>query len=116
MYTPDYIKPQCLCTVTVPLYAHNYNYAGRDTYQEGLACYRLGNAYEGIGEHDTAIQVCYCIYQGLISPCVYMTACIPVHPPFPSITNVTWSVASTTMMMKVLAMLTRHYQDLLRGV
>ena len=30
---------------------------GRDTYQEGLSCYRLGNAYEGIGEHDTAIQV-----------------------------------------------------------
>ena len=31
--------------------------AGRDTYQEGLSCYRLGNTYEGIGEHDTAIQV-----------------------------------------------------------
>lgn len=36
-----------------------YMYAGKDSYQEGLACYRLGNAYESIGEHDTAIQVCF---------------------------------------------------------
>ena len=41
----------CLCILALM-------YTGRDTYQEGLACYRLGNAYEGIGEHDTAIQVC----------------------------------------------------------
>ena len=37
---------------------HIYVSVGGDSYQEGLACYRLGNAFEGIGEHDTAIQVC----------------------------------------------------------
>ena len=30
---------------------------GGHTYQEGVACYRLGNAYEGIQESQTAIQV-----------------------------------------------------------
>ena len=45
-----------LCTCALCILA--LVYTGRDTYQEGLACYRLGNAYEGIGEHDTAIQVC----------------------------------------------------------
>ena len=42
---------------TMYVYYHFLVYTGRDTYQEGLACYRLGNAYEGIGQHDTAIQV-----------------------------------------------------------
>ena len=31
---------------------------GGNSRQEGLACYRLGNAYEGINEQDAAIQVC----------------------------------------------------------
>ena len=31
---------------------------GGNSHQEGLACYRLGNAYEGINEQDAAIQVC----------------------------------------------------------
>lgn len=35
----------------------SFMFVGGDTYQEGLACYRLGNAYEGISEHDVAIQV-----------------------------------------------------------
>ncbi len=30
---------------------------GGDGYQEGLASYRLGNAYESVGEHDAAIKV-----------------------------------------------------------
>lgn len=31
---------------------------GGSSRQEGLACYRLGSAYEGINEQDAAIQVC----------------------------------------------------------
>lgn len=30
---------------------------GGHTYQEGMACYRLGNAYEAIQESQTAIKV-----------------------------------------------------------
>ena len=32
---------------------------GGHTYQEGMACYRLGNAYEAIQESQTAIKVSY---------------------------------------------------------
>ena len=52
-----------LFIVKLSIYRLNYKkliklqIVGGDTYQEGLACYRLGNAYEGIGEHDVAIQV-----------------------------------------------------------
>ena len=37
---------------------HAYIPTGRDSYQEGLACYRLGNAHNSIGDNETAIQVC----------------------------------------------------------
>ena len=30
---------------------------GGHTYQEGMCCYRLGNAYEAIQESETAIKV-----------------------------------------------------------
>lgn len=36
-------------------------FTGGDTYQEGMACYRLGNAHEEIGEYDVAIKVFYYI-------------------------------------------------------
>lgn len=34
-----------------------YILAGGDSYQEGVACYRLGNAYQQSGEYDKAVQV-----------------------------------------------------------
>ena len=35
-----------------------FSFPGGNSRQEGLACYRLGNAYEGVNEQDAAIQVC----------------------------------------------------------
>lgn len=57
-------RPFMYCVLTKPF---PFIYTGRDTYQEGLACYRLGNAYEGIGEHDTAIQVCFPMIMNMVA-------------------------------------------------
>ena len=46
--------------------------SGGDSHQEGLACYRLGNAYEGISEHETAIQV-RAMLLGIMSP--FLVSC-----------------------------------------
>ena len=96
--------------------------AGRDTYQEGLSCYRLGNAYEGIREHDTAIQVgsILCIIKVVnVHVHTYMyTSCVAGGSVFQncSTINVIWSAASTTMMMRGLAMHMRLSHAPLKGM
>ena len=35
---------------------HNVLCEGRDSGQEALACYRLGQAHQSVGDYDTAIQ------------------------------------------------------------
>jgi len=60
-----------------------------------VACYRLGNAYEGIQESQTAIQVSI-IWAILLQNC-----------PF-SITGCIWRDVNTLGMMKVLGWLVKH--------
>lgn len=43
--------------INLLLKAYEMAKEGGHTYQEGMACYRLGNAYEDIQESQTAIQV-----------------------------------------------------------
>ncbi len=69
---------------------------GGDGYQEGLASYRLGNAYESVGEHDTAIKVIY----------AYLLLCY-YNFVYYSITRATWNDVNIMVITQAWEMLTR---------
>ena len=82
------------------------NFLGGDTYQEGKACYRLGNAYEEQGDPDSAIMVTRALFSTLL---FHQILC------YFSIIGSIWSAASIMEMMQALEKHMKLWPNLSKG-